>query len=64
MLNIDVEGWLVLCDVLMYVECFELDIVVDVVILIGVCIIVLGFYVMGLLLNYNLFVYDLFKVFE
>lgn len=63
-LNIDVEGCLVLCDVLIYVECFELEVVIDVVMLIGVCVIVLGYYIIGLMLNYNLLVYELIGVFE
>lgn len=64
MLNIDVEGCLVLCDVLIYVECFELEVVIDVVMLIGVCVIVLGYYIIGLMVNYNLLVYELIVVFE
>lgn len=60
----DVEGCLVLCDVLIYVECFDLELVVDVVILMGVVIIVLGYYVMVVMSMYNLFVYELLNVFE
>lgn len=63
-LNIDVEGCLVLCDVLIYVECFELECVVDVVMLTGVCVIVLGYYISVVMLNYNLLVYELVNVFE
>lgn len=64
MLNIDVEGCLVLCDVLIYVECFDLELVIDVVMLIGVVIIVFGYYVIVVMSMYNLFVYELFNVLE
>lgn len=63
-LNIDVEGCLVLCDMFIYVECFDFELVIDVVILIGVCMIVLGVYNSGLMFIYNNFVYDLFNVVE
>lgn len=58
------EGCLVLCDVLIYVECFELELVIDVVMLIGVVIIVFGYYVIVVMSMYNLFVYELFNVLE
>lgn len=49
--NIDVEGCLVLCDVLIYVECFKLQLVIDIVIFIGVCIVVLGSNILGFMGN-------------
>lgn len=64
MLNIDVEGRLVLCDVLIYVERFESEAVIDVATLIGVCVIALGYYIIGLMANYNSLVYELIVAFE
>lgn len=61
-LNIDVEGCLILCDVFMYVECFKLVVVIDVVMLMGVCVIVLGGYNSGLFLMNDVFVGELFDV--
>lgn len=40
--NIDVEGCFILVDVLVFVEKFGVEAIVDLVILIGVCIVVLG----------------------
>lgn len=62
--NIDVEGCLILCDVLIYVQCFELVVLVDVVILIGVCMVVFGYQIVGLMSKYDDLVNELLVVGE
>lgn len=46
--NIDVEGCLILVDVLVFVEKLGVDVIVDLVIFIGVCVVVLGNDIVGL----------------
>lgn len=63
--NIDVEGCLIFCDVLIWiVQIYKLYIIIDVVMFIGVCVIVLGKYVIGLMSKYDDFVVELFVVGE
>lgn len=50
-LNMDVEGCLVLVDGIMYVKKFGVNYFVDVVILIGGVIVVFGNYMIGVMIN-------------
>lgn len=50
-LNIDVEGCLVLVDGIFYVKYYGVNYLVDVVILMGGVIVVFGIYIMGVMMN-------------
>lgn len=58
-LNTDAEGRLVLCDVLIYVERFKPEVVIDVSTLTGACVIALGHHLTGLMSNHIPLVHEL-----